>query len=206
VADDALLQIGQELAGADLELHVLALATGKGLAVELAEEIHGHVVTALGGAAGLDEIATRTAQVLDQALHVGVGNLHPWLFDLERGEVGELDLRVHLKVSGVFQRLARLFGGDVDLGLARGRDPGLAQRLGIGLVDQIGHGVEPGGFTVLLGDDLERRLARAKARHLGTLGHAPQALIHRLGHAVGGHLDPHRTAQAARHFDLNFHL
>ena len=39
MADDAILQVRQELAGTDLETDVLALATRESFAVELAEEL-----------------------------------------------------------------------------------------------------------------------------------------------------------------------
>ena len=184
-ADQLVLEVVDQLVGAERQQVVVGLAALEGLAVDEALEVDQHRVGLFGGA--LDRLEPR--EPLADAVDLGVDDLLVGLFllaaDLEPFVLTELGLRPHPDLELEGQRLALLLGGrdHVDVGIADRRDRRVEQRrfvpLGQRVADRLGqHGAE----AEPLDHQRRRRFAFAEA------GQAEFAR-HRAGGAVGGALD-----------------
>ena len=129
-ADEALLEAGDEVARAELDELVAALAAGERLAADGALEVDRQEVAVLRGALDDVQVGEALAQLLDLVVDgLGVdGRLAA--ADLDAAVRAELGRRAHADLEGERQRLA-LVGhvAEVDLRIADGRDAGVVDRL-----------------------------------------------------------------------------
>ena len=167
-ADEALLEAGDEPAGADLDELVAALAARERLAVDRALEVQDHEV-AVGGRP-VDDLQAREAlahvlQLLLDGLGIGA-RLAPG--DLESAVGAERGAGPHADLEGERERLALLGQlAQVDVGVAHGRDARLVDCRHVPVRQAAANGlVEDRLAADALDDDGRRDLAGAKARDL----------------------------------------
>ncbi|MNL17900.1 hypothetical protein D3C87_1390210 [compost metagenome] len=212
-AQRGLLEFGQHAAFAQHECEVIGLAAGEFHAVDLADEVQRHAVAVLGSlvcatvamGAGLAThvvVHALLAQDVDGLVDLGVADFRLGAGHFSRGQVAQLDFRVHLE--GGFERhfvVRHAVGLQVELGLA-----GHFHVLGLRDVEELAGSLVEAHFeldllAILLLDHLHRHLARAEAGHLHRLRQAHQAFLGFLLHFGLGNSQGYLTVQLAEVFN-----
>ena len=118
------------------------------------------------------------------------------LADLEALVVAELGLRPHADLDREAQRLTRAGQvGEVELGLADGRDPRRVDGGGVPRADRVAHGLVEHRVPAHPLDDHRRRcLARAETGHAQPAAEPAGGLTDAALDLVGGHLGLHAHA------------
>ncbi|MNV57922.1 hypothetical protein D3C71_1502740 [compost metagenome] len=169
----------EHLAFAHQELEVFSLAAGKGFAVDLAFEVHGHAV-AIGSRfvlRALGERATLLAQDVDGLVDGGVVDVGRQLVDFSRRQVFDLDFGQHFE-HGVELRFA--FGRAFffsDAGLAGHAQLGFAHGLGESFADLVVQHFVLQRVAITLGHHVHRHLAGTEAVHLDRARNALEARV-----------------------------
>jgi hypothetical protein len=183
-ADELLLEALDELAGAELEQVVAALAAGEVvafavLALDRALEVDHDEVAVLGRLLDGLQAPELLAQLLDLLVDLLLVDLGLLALDLDLGDVADRGRRAHADLDREGQRLT--LGGqvaEVDLGLADGLDPGLVDGLDVPARQRRADGlVEDRLAADALDDDGRRHLALAEARHAQVAAHAAGGLV-----------------------------
>ena len=190
-ARDGLVEAVEHLGAAD----AVGQGLGRGVLDDRAVLVRGREVegdlVALGGSAldagvGGEALTERLELLVD----VGVGDLDRGHLDLDRGQVGELDLGPHVDLGGDLDVVAVGELGEVDLGLAErlqvGLQQGLAVPVGQGRVDGL---VEDHATSDALVDDGRRDLAATEAGHLDLRADGLVGLVESGLELVERHLD-----------------
>ena len=172
-ADQLLFEAGNELAGADHDLDILAGAAVERSAVDGALEGDRDPIAGFGlGAFGLGGVgAVLVGDTLDGLIDVGVGDLDDRLLDGEALEIGELDRGHDLDRNRVSEIgfagedvLDRLFlGRHRDLGLGRQPETALGEDLRIGVADGLLDGLGHHRAAIDLLEMADRHLAGTEA-------------------------------------------
>ncbi len=134
-------------------------------------------------------LAALQAQFLDQLVDVRIGDLDHLALDLELVQRLQVDLRQDLDGRGVLERRAGLDARALDLRCAGRVQVLLRDRLRVRGSDQVAEQFLADLGTVLLFDDLERRLARAEALEPGAFADRLQSVAQFLVDGLGRDLD-----------------
>ena len=203
-ADDLILKAGNEAAGTELELVVLALAALERLAIVEAFEVDDGDVALLGLAVNRDEAGVALGHLVQALLNVVSADLDLFLLRGQALVLAELDLGIHgngrLEGEAV---LVDLVVHDLDLGIADNVEAALADglRICLGQGDVNGIAVE-NARAVELFDHLAGGLAGAEA------GNAELAAGLGVGLGNGGFkflradLDGHRDSALFQLFNI----
>ena len=192
-ADEALLEAGDQAAGADLDELVAALAALEGLAVDRPDEVEDHEVAVLRGAVDDLQAGHALAHLVDLRVDgVGVGGRLA-AHDLKLAVPAERRRRAHADLEGEGQRLAlvgQLAEVQIDVGIADRRDAGLVDGLHVPVgqtaADRL---VEDRLAADALDDDGRRNLAGAKAGDLHLAAELARLRLQRALDLLGGDLD-----------------
>jgi hypothetical protein len=156
---------------------------GQRLAVDRACEIHNQDVAGLG-LAGLGErlgLLLGAGQAIERLLHFLVRHLDLDALDLDLAEIHHGDVGQQLDRHGVFQVLARLVGGDLDLGAQRGAQAAFCDCLVRAVVDRPFDDLAFDRAAEALLKHLNRNFARAEPRQADLLAQLLEAVFHFLG-------------------------
>ena len=167
-ADELVLEARDQLAGAELDRHVLALAPLERLAADLAFEIDDDEVAVCGRVPllGVGPVLRRTGELLELLVHRGLVDFDGQAIELEIVDVGGRDLGKRFEADGDLGVLARLVAlVEFDLRLQRRTDVLLAEQLLHAVLDRALQSLAAQAFAVHLADQVRRHLAGAEARH-----------------------------------------
>ena len=186
-ADDAVLETGDHLAGAQLQVLAFGAAAFESFAVLQALEIDVNAVTGLRGALHGFVLGALLAQRLDHLLHVGVADLGHRLFHFHAVQRRQFHVRVHLEGGDAHQLLAGLVLGGLETGHAGGLQGFLLHRLNKGFAHHVGEDLVTHRITEATLHFPHRHLARAKAVQADAFLGLAQLGVDRRIHFFRGH-------------------
>ena len=176
-ADELLLKAGNEAAGADLQVKILALAAVEGHAVVKALKVDVGGVALLYGALHAHQTAVALGHFLQAGVHVGSHDLHSGLGSLQALILAQLYLGIHgnggLEGHAVLAAVLQLYLGIthyIQLFLADGLLIGVGQHNIHGLLIEDLH-------TVHALNDLARSLAGAETGDVHLAAHLQISLV-----------------------------
>src|SRR3990167_3590891 len=203
--DQSIFEARDHAAGAENQLSALGRTAGKGLTVDLADEIDIQLVAIFGGALNGFETGVLLAQDFQHVVDIAVSHVGLQALDGDGLETGNGEFREYFEGGNVLQILALLEGlrlngrsaGAVELLL----DHGLIE----GGLDQVAQGLLARSIFVTLTDHTHRHFAGAETGNLGATGSLLQTLVDFSLDALNGNANGHTALKSRSAFNRNLH-